>query len=254
MASESNGIAFSPDEMLRELTPREQEVASLISQGLSNEEIGQRLTVTSGTVANHVGHILAKTGARSRLQLALTLVRSRPGRAADDVLALLIRLQTLGPTDMPGALQHATEVLTAFFGADGCDAFVCEPAQEILVGLTRSQTPFADRQRALDLQQLPLSHGGRIAWVFQQQQPFCDGHVEDDAFELIAVRRDLGVRSTLAVPFAVAAAHQGVVVVRSSAPEHFAEPDLGLLQFVAYWVALVAQQHASISDGRAVAV
>ncbi len=250
MAIERTGTPFGPDEIFGELTPREQEVASLISQGLTNEEIARQLTLTPGTVANHVAHILAKTGARSRLQVALKLVRTHSGRNADDVLRLLTRLQTLGPTELRGALQYAVELLASFFGADACDAFLCHPADEILVALASSRTPHADRQRALGLHHLPLSHGGRIAWVYLQQQPFRDGHVEDDAFELVAVRRDLGVHSTLAVPIAVSDDCRGVLVVRSAEPDHFGESDLELLRFVAYWVALVAQQHTSTGERR----
>jgi hypothetical protein len=41
-----------------------------------------------------------------------------------------------------------------------------------------------------------------------------------------------------------------VLVVRSVAPDQFGEPDLDLLRFVAYWVALVAQQRTATNDGR----
>jgi hypothetical protein len=40
--------------------------------------IAQELVLTPGTVANHVAHILAKTGARSRVHLAVNLVRTDP--------------------------------------------------------------------------------------------------------------------------------------------------------------------------------
>lgn len=250
MATQHAGRTPVPDDSFGALTPREQEVADLISQGLSNEAIAQQLTLARGTVANHVAHILAKTAARSRVQVAVKLVRPRPSRRADDVLALLTRLQALGPTDLSGALQHAAEVLSAFFDADACDAFVAHPAEEILVALASRCTPLAQRQRELGLELLPLSHGGRVAWVFQQQQGFRDGHVEDDTFELLAVRHDLGIRSTLAVPFTVPSAWRGVLVVRSVEPDQFGEPDLDLLRFVAYWIGLVAQQHTAIHGGR----
>ena len=248
---QQTGTARNLDGYFGELTAREHEVAQLVSQGLTNEQIARQLVLSQGTVANHVAHILAKTGARSRVQLAVKLVRTLPAasRAADDVLALLKRLQTLEPTDLSGALRQATEVLAVFFSADACDAFVCDAAGENLVALACSRTPLAERQRALGLQRLPLSHGGRVGWVYEQQQPFRDGHVEHDAFELLPLRRDLGVRSTLAVPFAVSVQWRGVLVVRSIEPDHFAEADLELLQFVAYWVALVAQQHTSTHDG-----
>lgn len=55
---------------LRELgqdpTAREIEVLQLISDGLVNREIGQRLFLSEETVKSHVRHLLAKLQARSR--------------------------------------------------------------------------------------------------------------------------------------------------------------------------------------------
>jgi DNA-binding CsgD family transcriptional regulator len=53
-----------------ELTPTEQRVAELASQGLSNKEIAQALFVTVNTVEAHLSHAYAKLGIRSRAQLA----------------------------------------------------------------------------------------------------------------------------------------------------------------------------------------
>jgi non-specific serine/threonine protein kinase len=53
------------------LTPREQEVTSLIGRGLSNRQIAQQLVITPRTVAAHIEHILDKLGFRSRLQIGL---------------------------------------------------------------------------------------------------------------------------------------------------------------------------------------
>jgi non-specific serine/threonine protein kinase len=52
------------------LTKREQEVARLIAEGLSNREIAERLVIAKRTVDSHVEHILAKLAATSRLQIA----------------------------------------------------------------------------------------------------------------------------------------------------------------------------------------
>ncbi len=47
-------------------TGREIEVLQLISDGLANREIGQRLFLSEETVKSHVRHLLAKLSARSR--------------------------------------------------------------------------------------------------------------------------------------------------------------------------------------------
>jgi non-specific serine/threonine protein kinase len=52
------------------LTARESEVAALVAQGLSNRQIAVRLTITERTAENHVRHMLARLGFRSRAQIA----------------------------------------------------------------------------------------------------------------------------------------------------------------------------------------
>jgi DNA-binding NarL/FixJ family response regulator len=50
------------------LTAREAEVLTLIGEGLSNREIGERLVLGQATVKTHVNRIFAKTGVQSRAQ------------------------------------------------------------------------------------------------------------------------------------------------------------------------------------------
>ena len=53
------------------LTEREREVLLAVSQGLSNQEIAQRLHLGYGTVKTHVSHLLAKLDLRDRAQLVM---------------------------------------------------------------------------------------------------------------------------------------------------------------------------------------
>ena len=56
------------------MTGEPYQVATLVVAGLTNAEIGQRLTLVEGTVANHVEHILRKLHLRSRIQIAVWAV------------------------------------------------------------------------------------------------------------------------------------------------------------------------------------
>jgi DNA-binding CsgD family transcriptional regulator len=66
---------------LRELgvTAREMEVLDLVAEGLSNAEIGQRLYISPRTVEKHVEKLLARTGTRTRGQLAVHAERLKMG-------------------------------------------------------------------------------------------------------------------------------------------------------------------------------
>ena len=52
------------------LTPAELRTADLVTEGLTNREIGARLFVSPRTIQTHVAHILAKTGLHSRVEIA----------------------------------------------------------------------------------------------------------------------------------------------------------------------------------------
>jgi DNA-binding NarL/FixJ family response regulator len=54
------------------ITGREREVLRLVGLGLSNAEIAADLYITVGTAKTHVARLLAKLGARDRVQLVIT--------------------------------------------------------------------------------------------------------------------------------------------------------------------------------------
>ncbi|PZD72153.1 Transcriptional regulatory protein FixJ [Acaryochloris thomasi RCC1774] len=51
------------------LSEREVQVIELVSSGLKNEEISQRLEISKRTVDNHISNILTKTGTENRVAL-----------------------------------------------------------------------------------------------------------------------------------------------------------------------------------------
>jgi DNA-binding NarL/FixJ family response regulator len=60
-----------PPERLDELTEREREVMALVAQGLSNDEIAERLVISPATAKTHVSRTMMKLHAHDRAQLVV---------------------------------------------------------------------------------------------------------------------------------------------------------------------------------------
>lgn len=59
------------------LTDREREVAAAVARGLGNTEIGRELHISLSTVKTHIASIMAKIGARNRVELAIWATETR---------------------------------------------------------------------------------------------------------------------------------------------------------------------------------
>ncbi len=68
----SSGVPAPQDTVL---TRRESEILQLVAEGMSNKEIANELTITEGTVKNHVHNALEKLHLTNRVQAAAYAVR-----------------------------------------------------------------------------------------------------------------------------------------------------------------------------------
>ena len=72
--SSSQSIALpDAEDVTAGLTPREQEIATLVAKGFSNKEVGQILDISHWTVAAHLKTTFLKLGLRRRSELAYAL-------------------------------------------------------------------------------------------------------------------------------------------------------------------------------------
>src|SRR5215210_251642 len=94
------------------------------------------------------------------------------------LLLTLERLLAIRATELPSALNQAALLVAETLGADKVDAFLYDPGIDTLVAMGVSDTPLGQRQRALGLNRLPVSNGGRAVQVFQSQKPHRTGHAE----------------------------------------------------------------------------
>jgi two-component system, NarL family, nitrate/nitrite response regulator NarL len=68
-------VAGKPE---KDLTGREEEILSLVSRGMTNKEIANRLELTERTVKHHMTSIMRKSKVRNRVE-AMLMFRRRAG-------------------------------------------------------------------------------------------------------------------------------------------------------------------------------
>ena len=77
------GTRSRPQTGWASLTPAEHAVAGLVTEGLTNPQIGERLYISHRTVQTHLGHMFAKLDIATRAQLAADVTRHRGSDPAD---------------------------------------------------------------------------------------------------------------------------------------------------------------------------
>jgi len=84
VSREQGNIAIA-ENVLTVLTDRERQIMRLVSEGLSNKEIGRRLNIADGTIKVHLHHIFQKLEISNRTVLAALAIsqNDRAGPPAD---------------------------------------------------------------------------------------------------------------------------------------------------------------------------
>jgi len=72
LAALMSGQKSEPD-ILKEMTAREKEIATLLAQGLSNKQMAEKLYISEGTVKNYISVIYDKTGIHDRAKLIVAI-------------------------------------------------------------------------------------------------------------------------------------------------------------------------------------
>ncbi len=73
---EQSARTLRPHPQLDTLTQREREILSLVGEGLSNDDIAERLSISPATARTHVGRAMTKLDARDRAQLVVFAYQS----------------------------------------------------------------------------------------------------------------------------------------------------------------------------------
>jgi two-component system nitrate/nitrite response regulator NarL len=70
--------------MLTVLTERERQIMHLVSEGLSNKEVGRQLNISDGTIKVHLHHIYQKLAISNRTALAALAFSHHDNVSSDD--------------------------------------------------------------------------------------------------------------------------------------------------------------------------
>ena len=69
MNGEEMATGKTPSSVHISLSSREMEIIDLVADGLTNQEIAEKLTISKRTVDNHVSNMFTKTGSKNRVAL-----------------------------------------------------------------------------------------------------------------------------------------------------------------------------------------
>jgi two-component system, OmpR family, sensor kinase len=182
----------------------------------------------------------------SRLRLTEPMLKApehqRPGRGLEGLLWTLERLLQIPATELGSALDQAATLVGEALGAEKVDAWLRDPAIEVLSVIGINDSPMSRRERELGLDRLALADGGPIVEVYRTGASYCTGQADQDPLVRRGFWEGLGVRSMACVALEVGGEPRGVLLVSDARQDAFTDEDLRLLEAAARWVGLVAHR------------
>lgn len=166
----------------------------------------------------------------------------------DRLFDTLTRLLALSATTVEGTMKAVSNLVGEVLSSDKVDAFLYDAGSSSLFAVGTSDTETSRKQRALGLDRLPLANGGRSVQVFREGTPHLCNDVAADADELPGIRHELGIRSTVAVPFDVQDRRRGVLQVSAVEADQYDRSDLAFLVAVARWVGVVTHRAELVEE------
>ena len=174
------------------------------------------------------------------LQRQRPVVEAAPEEAGQSLLLhTLEQLLAIDATELRSALDRASDLLVPALRANKVDVFIYDPAADTLAAYGTSHTPLGQKQKALGLDRLPVSNGGRTVEVYLTGSPYMTGRAHEDPVVLKGLREGLGVRSMIVVPLDVNNERRGVVTINSVSEDLYTEADLRFLEAVSHWLAAI---------------
>jgi DNA-binding CsgD family transcriptional regulator len=80
--------ASSPVQAIAALTVREEQILATVARGRTNSEIAAELHISLSTVKTHIASLMAKLGARNRVEIAIWAYETTASRADPSAAAL----------------------------------------------------------------------------------------------------------------------------------------------------------------------
>jgi signal transduction histidine kinase len=154
----------------------------------------------------------------------------------------MTRLLAIPATELAAALEQATDIIAEALGCEKLDAFLYVPEKDSLVAVGASDTPLARKQRALGLDRMPLTNGGKVVEVFQHGAPYLCTDCRREPGELRGVVEALEVRSHICVALDVAGTRRGVLSAVSRQESFFSPTNLEFLSVAAGWLGALAHR------------